>query len=244
MKDNPERNNANEPDEEETFGNEEIDTPDFSLTLLAKYLSEGAVANAKFIEKNFPEVLFLLADFRDELSQDKIEKGSNETMFTMVLEIGSFQFFSLVDDLLSANIPGGYASMRSILEGVVDSVVACTRFSDYPFPKNLKMLRQHERKKGVNMYKKCSSMLPEEISRQTRDKICELYGYLSEFWVHPKGLAKKVKEGAEIPGWWSLPPVTYDDWDEKGLSEFFGKLRELRECIHELLQSAIKLSDK
>lgn len=242
MKDNPERNNANEPDEAETFDYEDIDTPDFSLTLLAKYLSEGAVANAKFIEKNFPDVLFLLADFRDELFQDKIEKGSNETMFTIVLEIGSFQFFSLVDDLLSANIPGGYASMRSILEGVVDSVVACTRLSDYPFPENLEMLRQLERELNVSISKKCSLLLPKEINKQTRNKIYKLYDYLSKSWVHPKGTAKKFKEGSQIPGWPFIPPVKYDDWDKDGLSEFFGKLRELRECVHELLQSTLKLS--
>lgn len=242
MKDNPERNNANEPDEAETFGYEDTDTPDFSLTLLAKHLSEGAVANAKFIEKNFPEVLFLLADFRDELSQDKIEKGSNETMFTMVLEIGSFQFFSLVDDLLSGNIPGGYASMRSILEGVMDSVIAVTRFPDYPFPDNLEMLRQFESKHNFNSLKKCSMLLPKEIKKHTRNKIYKLYSDLSKYWVHPKGIAKKFKERDQIPGWPFIPPVKYDDWDKDGLSEFFEKLRELRECIHELLQSAIKMS--
>ena len=165
-------------------------------------------------------------------------------MFTMVLEVGSFQFFSLVDDLLSGNIPGGYASMRSILEGAVDSVVACTKLSNHPFPENLKMLRQLERQTGVNMLKKCSSMLPEEISKQTRDKIYKLYGDLSKYWVHPKGTAEKFKEGDQIPGWPFIPPVKYDDWDKDGLSEFFKKLRELKECVHELLESAIKLSAK
>lgn len=243
MKNNSGRNNSDEPNEAEAYGYEDIDTPDFSLTHLAKFLGEGAVANAEFIEKNFPNVLYLFEELSNEMLEEKLA-GCGETIFAMVLDMGYFQFSGLVDDLLSGNIPAGYASMRTILESVVDSVIACTKFSDYPFPKNLEMLQQLEHKERVRISKKCSSMLPEEISKQTRDKIRNLYSYLSSSWVHPKGTAKKYKEGNQIPGWPFIPPVKYENCDKVGLSEFFEKLHELKECIHELLQSAIKLSAK
>lgn len=244
MKEKNEKDNVEMVEPEDTPNYEEIDTPDFSLTYLANKLGPGVVKNAEFIEKNFPEVLSLLDDIKNEILQDGlIECG--ETLCTMIFDIGFSRFLSLIHDLISGNMPGGYASMRTILEGVVDSVIAYTRFSDYPFPEDLEMLRQLEREQNVNFRKKCSLLLPKEINKQTRDKIYQLYDNLSRSWVHPKGIAKMLKEKhGPPPGWTMILPNPYNDDDKTELSEFFQKLRELGEYIHELLQSAIKLSAK
>lgn len=241
MNDRPKRDNAEEMDEAEMVDYAVETSPPSNLSDFATKIMGGfAVKNAKFIETNSPELCFLLADISDEILQDNI-LDSGDTLCSMLLEIVHPQFISLVYDLLFGNLLGCYVSMRIMLEAVVDSVVASTRFSDYPFPDDLEMLRQLERKLNINFPKKCVLLLPKETNTQIRGKICELYDYLSRFWVHPKGVAKALKERKGSPeGWMMFLPCYYIEDDIVELREFVQKLREFGEYIHELLQPAIK----
>jgi len=245
MKDNPEKEDAGEMDDAEMdyamLDYIEMENPPFNLSyFVTLVIGDTAVKNAKFIETKFPKLSLLLTDIKDELIQEAIV-DCGDTLYSMLSDVAYPQLLGLVTDLLFGNLPGGYVSMRGMLEAVVDSVVASIRFSDYPFPDDLEMLRQLELKHNINFRKKCALLLPKETNKQMRDNIYKLYDYLSKSWVHTKGLAKLLTEKrGSLPGWTMILPYLYDDDDMTKLHEFVQKLRELGEYIHELLQPTIK----
>jgi len=76
--------------------------------------------------------------------------------------------------------------------------------------------------------------------------INELWSYLSEYWVHPKGIVKKlddkvkkaIKKGQpSAPPMWALAlPYSYDESDIDDLKELVKKLCKLNNVVEALLE--------
>ena len=219
----------------------ETDNPPINLLYFVTVsIDDTPEKNAKFIETKFPEISRALTSIHYALLlEDIVDCG--ETLSSMLSDIAHPQFISLINDLLFGNLPGCYVSIRGILETVVDSVVAPMKFPDHPFPDDLEMLRQLERKHHITFKKKCVRLLPKQVDRKTRDNIYGLYDYLSSHWVHPKGVAKSLKDDkGHSPGWAIILPNNYGDTDIAELREFVQKLQKLEEYIHAILQPAIE----
>lgn len=233
------------------------------LSELTDGMSKDCKKNARFIEKRAPKLHGALIDLADDINGVPLrccpynsESRHDYTLSSMSFEIAHPELISLTFNLLMGNLPTCYMSMRVILEAIVDSTIASLRFQDYPYPKNLEQLRVLETRKNLRVFNdKCDLLLPAEISEGTRKKIKDLYAYLSEYWVHPKGTVKKLKQisddhvkrfGRDIigPSWILAIPYHYGTWDIDTLREFSQKLTELRDNVRALLQPFIKAGEQ
>lgn len=134
-------------------------------------------------------------------------------------------------------------SMRIILEACVDAAIASIRFYDFSFPSNLEHLRRVEQKQKLSFIDKCEIFLPAQIEEETIKSIKKLWHYLSEYWVHAKGIVKKIDENfvkkvaKPMPPMWSLAlPYTYDERDIDDIKEFTNKLNNLKKIVENLLK--------
>jgi len=162
-----------------------------------------------------------------------------------LLHIVQPQIYGMIYNFLLGNLPACYMSMRVILEAVVDAVIVSTRFYDSPFPDNLRHLRRLERETRLAFADKCRLLIPASAQSVAKD-INELWSYLSEYWVHPKGIVKKlddkvkkaIKKGqTSAPPMWALAlPYPYDESDIDDLKELVKKLRKLNNVVEALLE--------
>lgn len=160
------------------------------------------------------------------------------------------QIYGMICNFLLGNLPACYMSMRVILEAIVDAVVVSTRFYDLEFPDSLVHLRKLERKKGLTFSDTCKFLIPASAQSVVKN-INELWSYLSEYWVHAKGIMKKIddkiKEATQegqtfTPPMWALAiPYPYDESEIDDLREFVDKLQKLNEIVKTLLESHQKL---
>jgi len=157
------------------------------------------------------------------------------------------QVHSMLYNFLLGNLPACYISMRVVLEAIVDAIIADTKFHDLPFPNNLELLKQHERK-GLKFTRKCE-LLPAWAQNAVKE-IDGLWRYLSNYWVHPKGTIRiigdrkqrwRIVKRGPFPlyelnsSWWCYAPSKYHKRDLNDIQELVNWLHKLKEVVKILL---------
>jgi len=217
---------------------------------LSKMICEEAKRNEQFARSNpvASEILRLLVDmwnYTFDVEVESLRSKRFRAVSLTLLHIVQPQIYGMIYNFLLGNLPACYMSMRVVLEAVVDSVIVSTRFYDSPFPDNLRHLRKLERETRLVFMDKCRLLIPVSARSVVKD-INELWSYLSEHWVHSKGIVKKlddkIKEALQkgqttIPPMWALAlPYPYDESDIDDLKELANKLRKLNKVIETLLE--------
>lgn len=215
-------------------------------------MSKDGKKNAQFIEKRTPKIHGALIDLADDINGVPLRcRPYNSTLSLMSATIAHPELLSMTFNLLLGNLPACYVSMRAILEAIVDSTIASSRFSDYPYPQDLEQVRKLERNKNLKFKDKCDLFLHAWIKSETRNNVKKLYDYLSQYWVHPKGIARKLREITDNrakrfgnrylgPSWILIIPYSYRRRDIDDLREFSQKITILRDSVRALLRPFIK----
>ena len=216
----------------------------------ANMICESAIKNEIFLKEgeNACKSFKLIIDIWDYCFEVEVEcmKSHYTLLWSTLLHVVQPRLYGMIIALLLGDIPACYIFMRLILEGVIDSVIATTRFPDLQFPQNMNKLKELEREKRLSFAEKCKLLLPAWANSVINDCI-KLWNYLSNYWVHAPGIIKvilkKFKEYAEstkekiaIPPMWGLAlPYTYDKEDIKELEELAKHLEKLYKIIRKLL---------
>lgn len=211
----------------------------------AKIMCEEAKGNEEFA-RNHPqasEALKLSVNLWNYAFDVETRIKHLMTIPLTLLHVIQPQIYGLIYNFLLGNLPACYMSMRIILEGTLDAVVAHARFYDHPFPEDLNRLRLFEQKKSLSFVDKCELFLPAQIEKETIEEIKELWHYLSKYWVHAKGIVRKISEqtiqkntGKAPPMWALALPYTYDEDDVDDINEYVTKLCKLKKVVEELLE--------
>jgi hypothetical protein len=203
--------------------------------MYVKAMCEEAKNNEQFAG-NHPqaaEALRLSFDLWNYTFDAETSIGPPMTIPIMLVHVVQPQIHSMIYSYFLGNIPACYMSMRIILEGIVDVVIAHARFCDHQFPEDLKHLRVLEQRKNLSFADKCELLLPAQVNEETIKEMEEFWRYLSEYWAHAKGIVRKVVEKT-MP---TYLPYAYDEDDADKINEYVTKLRELRKVVEELLES-------
>jgi len=206
---------------------------------LVNLICENIEENEEFLRKNakdvYEEVIGLANDGIDLLSIilkkfNTGEEAAKHPMAFFALHVFMPMSYGIFVNLLIGNLPACFMQLRLIHEAMAKCYFSeKIDSSQYYFGIKLETLEQILREAQISTTKLMKELGPDFV---------KLWGKLSESWLHPRGILKRVTDSAvekgTPPSWsFGLPTIyTNDDLDDlkelkKRVSEFRALLKSV-----------------
>ncbi|MBA7617408.1 hypothetical protein ES703_24722 [subsurface metagenome] len=204
------------------------------------YIIEVMRKNEGFLRKNaketYDEVVELINDAIDNVVLAVKKSEEDYVKYSMISFLHHILMpfsYGIYVDMLAGNIPVCFMELRLMLESLVKSYLADSRYPDPPFfQERLESLEQE-----INKEKKSISDLMEELGEKlgVKKDFVALWGKLSHDWVHTKGIMDKVvaqvTEKSDVPPWALAIPMTYAENDLDTIDELRNRISKFRSLL-------------
>ena len=219
----------------------EDSSPTALLDLYCSTMKENKEFLHRNAEKTYREVINLINDainymtmaFETKKKENKVDYVKNPMCF-FLHHVLMPQSYAILADLLIGNLPACFMELRLMLE----TMAKCHFASLHPnrtlfFEPKLELLEKQKRS---------TSKLLEDFGNVIGlgDKPVALWGKLSNYWVHPRGIVKRVVneivEKSDVPSWAWIIPMNYSESD-------LDTIKELDKCISQF-RSILKATMK
>jgi len=201
--------------------------------------------NDEFLRKNakdvYEEVIGLVNDVIDLLSiiLEKFKTGEEAVKHPMAffaLHVFMPLSYGIYVNLLIGNLPACFMQLRLIHEAMAKCYfVEKIDSSQEHFSIKLEALEQVLKEERISTTKLMKKLGPDFV---------KLWGKLSESWVHPRGILKRVTdslvERGIPPSWSIILPATYTNDDLDDLKELKKRVAEFRAILKIVITNYIQ----
>jgi hypothetical protein len=200
--------------------------------------------NEKFLLENaevaYDEIIWLINEAIDYVgfSVNGEKSKENYVGYSMVFFVHNIIMpfsYAIQTDLLSGNLPVCFMELRLMLESLAKCYLADLKYPDLnSFQEKLELLEKEIKSKdGKNISKREHDFM-EEFDRElgsNRSSI-ELWGKLSQDWVHTKGIVNRIiNEKSDAPSWAFMIPIKYTNNDLYTIDELGKRVSQFRSLL-------------
>jgi hypothetical protein len=205
--------------------------------------------NEKFLLENagetYDEVISLINDaincvgFAVE-GEKKKENYIKSSMVFFIYHILIPSSYAIQMNLLAGNLPMCFMELRLMLETLVKCCLADLKYPDQSsFQEKLELLGKETKKKNgknENVLKREHDFMKELDSELGLNKeSIELWGKLSQDWVHTKGVVNRIIteiiEKSDAPSWAVIIPIKYTKSDLDTIDELHKRIFKFRSLL-------------
>ncbi|MGH7800258.1 MAG: hypothetical protein ACREOW_06450 [Thermodesulfobacteriota bacterium] len=202
------------------------------------YVIEVMRENEKFLNKNaketYDEVIELINDAIDyvalavkkEKSEEDYVKRSMAFFLNHILIPFSYAIYV---DLLAGNLPSCFMELRLILESLVKCYLADSKYPEKSFFQERLNSLDQERLRDWKLMKELGNRLG------TGDDFLALWGKLSEYWSHTRGIMDRVVAQvivkSDVPPWALVIPMSYVESDLDSIDELHNRISKFRSLL-------------
>jgi len=190
--------------------------------------------NEAFLRQNaketYYEVVELINDAIDNVMlavKKRKEDYSKYSMISFLHHILMPFSYAIYVDMLVGNIPACFMELRLILESLVKCYLADLQYQDRSFFQEKLKLLEEERKS--------TSELMIRLGKKLGLNFVALWGKLSQYWVHTKGIMDRVVaqviEKSDVPPWGLVLPMHYSEGDLDTINELCNHISKFRSLL-------------
>ena len=218
---------------------EETNSP---ATELLDHYCKTIKENEKFLRSNaeetYGEVIDLINDAidlvgfavdRENSKEDYVKRSMIFFLYHILMPLS----YAIYTDLLIGNLPACFMELRLMLESLVKCYCADLKYPEHVFfQEKLELLENKLRKNSIS-----TSKLMKDLGKRIglKNDFVTLWGKLSEYWMHTKGIIDKIvsqigeKSGA--PSWALVIPINYAEDDLDTIKELGKRISQFRKLL-------------
>ena len=188
-------------------------------------------------EETYYEVVELINDAIDNVMLAVKKSGEDYVKYSMISFIHHILMpfsYAIYMDMLAGNIPACFMELRLMLESLVKCYLADLKYPDRTF--------FQERLKLLEAENSSTSKLMEELERKLglENDFVALWGKLSQYWVHTKGIMDRVVaqvvEKSDVPSWGLVLPMYYAESDLDTIDELCNRISKFRSLLTAVME--------
>jgi len=213
----------------------------------SEYAFERMKENENFLQSHLEqiEIIELINDAIDCVrpktkNADSWIKSSKHFFLHPILLPSSY---AINTHLLTGNLPACFRELRFLFESLAFCHYAEKEFPDEEF--FIEQLKNYEKIRKSGKPQKTISQLLVNLGEDTglKSELNQVYGRLSNDWVHTLGFAKKVVDltsaNSQLPSWAWILPIGFDEKDLPTINE----LNDYIAIFRKLLEKTIAINE-
>ncbi|MBC7108977.1 MAG: hypothetical protein H5T41_09400 [Methanomassiliicoccales archaeon] len=211
---------------------------------LTSFICERIKENEEFLNKNakdvYEEVIGFINDAIDLAvllaKRLKAEEAITHPLVFFAMHVFMPMSYGIYVNLLIGNLPACFMELRLIHETMAKCYVAEKVYpGQEDFATKLEALEQVLKEEEISISK---------LMKELGSDFIALWGKLSEGWVHPRGILKRVTSsfvGKKVPPSWSIViPMTYTEEDLDDIKELGKRVAEFRALLKTVITNCIR----
>ncbi len=188
-------------------------------------------------EETYYEVVELINNAIDNVVLAVKKSGEDYVKYSMISFLHHILMpfsYAIYMDMLAGNIPVCFMELRLMLESLVKCYLADLKYPDRTF--------FQERLKLLEAENSSTSKLMEELERKLglENDFVALWGKLSQYWVHTKGIMDRVVaqvvEKSDVPSWGLVLPMYYAESDLDTIDELRNRISKFRSLLTAVME--------